>query len=246
MSSLLLPEMFTEDQVAERFGVSLRCIRERARAKKLGRSIGRVRWFTPEEAVALMGSSTCLDYANGRAPRSGTSVGASTDKAFMQAQKRQTKRVLADLRTNLKSGSPERPAKSVTPLRSEKQRSLLRVSPLASIVCVGDRAVVRCHRRPASYRDPPTWLGHITKTDEWLTMPRCIRACSTCFARRDLDWARVPVAQPHRLLSLAPADMPGSRSCLHATHGAPLLCYMAGRRGRVNSRDYGGWRVARR
>jgi hypothetical protein len=46
--------------------------------------------------------------------------GTFTAKAFMQAQKKRTKRVLDGLRTHSKSGSPGQPAKNVTPLRSAK------------------------------------------------------------------------------------------------------------------------------
>ena len=49
------PRLFSDVEVAARFGVSVRVIHDRARAKGLGRKFGRVRWFTEAEVLALYG-----------------------------------------------------------------------------------------------------------------------------------------------------------------------------------------------
>jgi hypothetical protein len=57
----ILPGLFSEGEVVERFkgepykGVTIRMVRERARAKNLGRKIGHTRYFTEEEILALWG-----------------------------------------------------------------------------------------------------------------------------------------------------------------------------------------------
>jgi hypothetical protein len=59
-ASSLLPGLFSEDDIVARFdkggphSVSARMIRERARAKGLGRKFGRVRWFTEDEILQMM------------------------------------------------------------------------------------------------------------------------------------------------------------------------------------------------
>ena len=60
LASSLLPGLFSEDDIVARFdkggphSVSARMIRERARAKGLGRKFGRVRWFTEDEILQMM------------------------------------------------------------------------------------------------------------------------------------------------------------------------------------------------
>lgn len=116
------PGMWREDDVAMRFRVSLRTVRERARTREIGRKLGRVRWFTESEILQLMTVGPECSYSSrGPARRSGTCEEPSTDKAFTQAQRKRTNRVLADLRMHSKSGSPDQPARNVTPLRSAKQ-----------------------------------------------------------------------------------------------------------------------------
>jgi hypothetical protein len=44
--------------------------------------------------------------------------GTTTDRVFTQVQKKKTKALLDGLGSRLKSGSPDQPAKNVTPLRS--------------------------------------------------------------------------------------------------------------------------------
>ena len=49
----LFPDMFSEQEVAENFGVSLRWVRDHARANGVGRKIGRAWWFTKAEGPTL-------------------------------------------------------------------------------------------------------------------------------------------------------------------------------------------------
>jgi hypothetical protein len=126
-ASSLLPGLFSEDDIVAPFdkggpySVSARMIRERARAKGLGRKFARVRWFTEDEVLQMMKAGpACSQSKSGKARPTSTSEGPFTAKAFMQAQKKRTKRVLDGLRTHSKSGSPGQPAKNVTPLRSAK------------------------------------------------------------------------------------------------------------------------------
>src|ERR1700730_9968388 len=52
--SNIIPKLFSAQQVADRFGVTLRVVQEQARSKKIGRKLGRRRWFTENEIFALM------------------------------------------------------------------------------------------------------------------------------------------------------------------------------------------------
>jgi hypothetical protein len=88
------PGMWREDEVAARFKVSLRCVRDRARARQVGHKLGRDRWLTEPEILALFNVGPECSYSSrGKARRSGTCEAPSTDKAFIQAQKKRTKRV---------------------------------------------------------------------------------------------------------------------------------------------------------
>jgi hypothetical protein len=71
----ILKGMFAEERVAHRLGVSVRVVRERARAKGLGRKLGRARHFTEAEIIALMdeGNSTCSKSSGGQNRLIGTS-----------------------------------------------------------------------------------------------------------------------------------------------------------------------------
>jgi hypothetical protein len=116
----VLQGFICEIETAARLGISVRTVRERARARAIGRKISRVRWFTEDEVIALMENSTCSNSSSGHVRLSGTSGARSTDELFTRLQRRETKQMLADLRTNLKSGSLAPPAKNVTPLHSKK------------------------------------------------------------------------------------------------------------------------------
>jgi hypothetical protein len=50
----ILRGLISEYEVAKAFGVKLRTVREKARAKNLGRRPGPVRWFTEAEICILM------------------------------------------------------------------------------------------------------------------------------------------------------------------------------------------------
>jgi hypothetical protein len=116
------PDLICELEVAKRFGVSVRTIRERARARGLGRKIDRVRRFYEAEIVALMdeGTPTCSKSSSGQARLIGTSGARSTEELFTRLQKRETKQMLADLRQTSKLKSPRQPGGNVTSLRSGK------------------------------------------------------------------------------------------------------------------------------
>jgi hypothetical protein len=118
----IIPNLFSEDEIANCFNVSLRVVREHARSKGIGRKIGRKRWFTETEATTGLweGGVTCSGSSNGGARHTGISGGRSTGELSTRLQKRETKRMLADLRRSSKSSSPNQPAKNVTQLRSKK------------------------------------------------------------------------------------------------------------------------------
>jgi hypothetical protein len=54
----ILPNMHADINVAKRFNVTLRTIRERARSRNLGRKLGGTRWFTEAEIIGLMTCSS--------------------------------------------------------------------------------------------------------------------------------------------------------------------------------------------
>jgi hypothetical protein len=59
--------LYSEDEIADRFNVSLRVVREHARSKGIGHKFGRKRWFTETEVVGLMdnGNAVCLPSRGG-------------------------------------------------------------------------------------------------------------------------------------------------------------------------------------
>jgi hypothetical protein len=96
----VLKGMFAEERVARRLGVSVRVVRERARAKGIGQKFGRTWHFREAEIIALgdKGKNTCSDLQSGQARLIGTSGARSTEELFTRLQKRETKQMLADLR----------------------------------------------------------------------------------------------------------------------------------------------------
>ena len=66
----ILPNMHADISVAERFNVTLRTIRERARSRNLGRTLDGTRWFTEAEILGLMteGGGGCSNSRNGGIP----------------------------------------------------------------------------------------------------------------------------------------------------------------------------------
>ena len=116
----ILPGLFSEDQVAERFRVSVRVVRENARKMNVGRKFARKRYLTEDEMLEMMkGGSPCSGFSSGRGRRSGTSGGRSPDKPSTRLQRKETKAMLDGLRGNSKPSSPDQPTKNVTPLRSK-------------------------------------------------------------------------------------------------------------------------------
>ena len=106
----ILPGLFSEDQVAERFGVGIRVVRETALKRHIGRKFARKRYFTEDEVLGLMkGSSTCLSSSGGRGRRFSTSEEPSTDNLSTRLQKQKTRAVLDSLRQRSKSSSRDQP-----------------------------------------------------------------------------------------------------------------------------------------
>jgi hypothetical protein len=66
----ILPGMHADRSIAERFNVTVRTVRERGRARNLGRTLSDTRWFTEAEILALMteGSGRCSNSRNGGTP----------------------------------------------------------------------------------------------------------------------------------------------------------------------------------
>ena len=96
----LLPDLHSEAEVAERFKTTVRVIRERARAQGLGRTIGRTRWFTPDEALALMEPS-CSSFQNGKICRAGMSGGLISEVAIDASTKTSNKADAQRFKTDL-------------------------------------------------------------------------------------------------------------------------------------------------
>jgi hypothetical protein len=119
----ILPGLFSEDQVAERFGVGVRVVREHACAKRIGSKFSRKRYFTEADILELMkgGKATCSGSSKGGARRSGMSEGRLPGELSTRLQKQKTKAMLDGLRGRSKSSLQDQPAKNVTPLRSKTQ-----------------------------------------------------------------------------------------------------------------------------
>jgi hypothetical protein len=117
----LLPGLYSEDEVASRFGIRRRMVRERALANGIGRKYGRKRFFTEADVLNLgEGNPACSNSQSVMARHTGTSGGRSTDDLFMRQQRKETKAMLAGLTLSSNSRSPNQPAGNVTPLRSKK------------------------------------------------------------------------------------------------------------------------------
>lgn len=91
--STILPGLFSDDEVASRFGMTVRAIRERALARGIRR---RPLFLTEAEALKLMEPAPCLKST--KEARSGTSEERTVDTLFMRLQKQKTKQMLDDLR----------------------------------------------------------------------------------------------------------------------------------------------------
>ena len=82
----ILPGLFSEDQVAERFRVGVRVVRENALKRNIGRKFARKRYFTEDDILGLMkGGSPCSGSSGGRGRRSGTSGAHLPDTPLIPA-----------------------------------------------------------------------------------------------------------------------------------------------------------------
>src|SRR6202023_325429 len=80
-SAPLLPNLFSENQVAERFHVTLRTVRDRARERNLGRKLSGVRWFTEAVVCSLMdGEGKCCSSKSDTVLNSGPRVARAESK----------------------------------------------------------------------------------------------------------------------------------------------------------------------
>jgi hypothetical protein len=111
----ILPGLFSDDEIADRFGMTTRSVRERARKHGIRR---RPLFLTEAEALKLMEPVPCLKSSKGA--RSGMSEGRSVDELSMRLQRKETKQALDDLRKRSKPGSPGSTATNVLPLASRK------------------------------------------------------------------------------------------------------------------------------
>jgi hypothetical protein len=117
----LLPGLYSEDEVASRFGITRRMVRERALEKGIGLKYGRKRFLTEADTLKLgERNQACSNSQSVTAHHTGTFGGPSTDDLSMRLQRKETKAMLADLRQNLKSRSPSQRDGNVTPLHSKK------------------------------------------------------------------------------------------------------------------------------
>jgi hypothetical protein len=87
----ILPKMHADISVAKRFNVTLRTIRERARARNLGRKLGGTRWFTEAEIIGLM---TCSSSASAKIQPVGTRAGHTLKSPLTKALELATERKL--------------------------------------------------------------------------------------------------------------------------------------------------------
>jgi hypothetical protein len=82
---MILSDLHPEDEIAERFGISARNVRERARAKGVGRKIGRKYWFTEAEGYALMDNPTCSNSRKGGIRQTGMRAGRISELPLTKA-----------------------------------------------------------------------------------------------------------------------------------------------------------------
>ncbi len=96
--SSLFSDLHSEDEIAERFSVTVRVVREHAWEKGLGLKIGKQkRWFTEAEALALWEKdSTCSNSQNGTGRRTGTRAGRTSQSTLSKALARSTERKRKD------------------------------------------------------------------------------------------------------------------------------------------------------
>ena len=111
----ILPGLFSENEIAGRFGMTIRAVRERALGHGFRR---RPLVLTEIEVLQIMEPVSCLKSSKGA--RSGMSVGRSVDELSTRLQRKETKQALDDLRKRSKPSSPGSMAPNVLPLPSRK------------------------------------------------------------------------------------------------------------------------------
>jgi integrase len=103
----ILPNLHADISVAERFNVTLRTIRERARSRHLGRTLDGTRWFTEAEILGLMteGDGRCSNSRNGGAHptsmRGERFLKVAVDQSLGTGDRRQAEALLARLQNEI-------------------------------------------------------------------------------------------------------------------------------------------------
>jgi hypothetical protein len=115
-SARALPGVFSDDEIAARFRMSVRAIRERALKHGIRR---RPLVLTEAEALKLMEPVTWRSKSS-TAAKSGTSVARSVDELSMRLRKKETKQALDDSRKPSKPDLPGSTMTNVLPLASRK------------------------------------------------------------------------------------------------------------------------------
>jgi hypothetical protein len=82
-----LQGLYSEIEIAQRFGVRVRVVRERARERGLKRKAGGFLWFTEAESLSLWeeGSKPCSNSQNGKTVRNTTSGERSSANELTEA-----------------------------------------------------------------------------------------------------------------------------------------------------------------
>jgi hypothetical protein len=78
----ILKGMAAEERVARRLGVSVRVVQERARAKGVGRKLGRTWHFMEAEILELMESNSCSGSTSGKTRPTSTRAGGTSGSAL--------------------------------------------------------------------------------------------------------------------------------------------------------------------
>ena len=104
----LLPNLYSEQAVADRFQVSLRTIRDRSRERGLGRKIAGTRWLSEPDIFSLMdGDTKCLFSKKDMAASSGRRGAPTSESKLTEALELVTKGKLkpSSQRSKTKSSS---------------------------------------------------------------------------------------------------------------------------------------------
>jgi hypothetical protein len=116
-----IPGHYSEIEIAQRFGVAIRVVRDRARAKGLERKIGGVRWFTEAEATIGLweGSKPCQSNSiKGALRPTSTRAARTSESEFSKALELATGGKRKGSSTN--SGATSSKTPSVVPFPSPK------------------------------------------------------------------------------------------------------------------------------